>query len=491
MSRALAARWLQSAACWRQYPLLQSLLLHVVIVLLMLLFARHFTPVLPESTPLQARLVRLPPPAAVSTPQLPAATTTSASTAESAQPQVDSQHQKNENTLKNRILEDKHKVKNHQNPPMPAKAAPVMPAPKPVPVHAPVRKTEPVKPPAPVKPQTEKPVVKPPEKHPVAKVEPKPAPAPVAKPVPKVNTHKAPEAPAKAVTTPEHTKSKDDHRKPIPAAKTPEPLPTAKTAVKEPVAKEKEKIKAANKEEKETKEKEKNKEAAKETAKVKAQEKSPEPEKAKEPNKDKAPAPAKAKEPEKTKESAKPTPVAASQPDKNAVKDSKPVATAPAKPLPKLASSFDSSEFEREMQAVGRQAQADSLANMRQAAAKAAQAEASRMAAEAQAEAARQAAANKARDLDAQIQHFRKQISDRIHQKWELPPGSSKELYALVRVVLLPGGEVQNIYFERSSGNPAFDRSVEAAIRKASPLPVPDGALFDQKFRILPLTLKQ
>jgi colicin import membrane protein len=43
----------------------------------------------------------------------------------------------------------------------------------------------------------------------------------------------------------------------------------------------------------------------------------------------------------------------------------------------------------------------------------------------------------------------------------------------------IPGGEVTGIEVVRSSGNHAFDRSVEAAIRKASPLPQPkDPSVF-------------
>ena len=56
---------------------------------------------------------------------------------------------------------------------------------------------------------------------------------------------------------------------------------------------------------------------------------------------------------------------------------------------------------------------------------------------------------------------------------------------------LIPGGEVTpgSVRVIRSSGNPAFDRSVVAAVYKASPLPVPSGRLFEQ-FRNLGLNFK-
>ena len=50
-----------------------------------------------------------------------------------------------------------------------------------------------------------------------------------------------------------------------------------------------------------------------------------------------------------------------------------------------------------------------------------------------------------------------------------------------VRVRIIPGGEVVSVKTIKSSGNIAFDRSVEQAVQKASPLPVPDtgSGLFD------------
>jgi len=42
-----------------------------------------------------------------------------------------------------------------------------------------------------------------------------------------------------------------------------------------------------------------------------------------------------------------------------------------------------------------------------------------------------------------------------------------------------------------SSGDPIFDRSAENAVRKASPLPVPqDRNLFNQEFRVFTFVFK-
>ena len=53
-------------------------------------------------------------------------------------------------------------------------------------------------------------------------------------------------------------------------------------------------------------------------------------------------------------------------------------------------------------------------------------------------------------------------------------------LTAKVLVQLAPGGVVRNVRVIRGSGDPVFDRSVEAAFLRASPLPLPpDPQLFE------------
>ncbi len=70
-------------------------------------------------------------------------------------------------------------------------------------------------------------------------------------------------------------------------------------------------------------------------------------------------------------------------------------------------------------------------------------------------------------------------IQDKVQRNWLRPPGSPQGLACLVKVRLIPGGEVASVNVIRSSGDPVFDRSVESAVLKASPLPLPgDAALF-------------
>ena len=55
----------------------------------------------------------------------------------------------------------------------------------------------------------------------------------------------------------------------------------------------------------------------------------------------------------------------------------------------------------------------------------------------------------------------------------------------MVRVSQIPGGEVVQAEILSSSGNIAFDRSVEEAVLRSSPLPLPKfPSLFDRNIVI-------
>ncbi len=74
-------------------------------------------------------------------------------------------------------------------------------------------------------------------------------------------------------------------------------------------------------------------------------------------------------------------------------------------------------------------------------------------------------------------------IQDKVQRNWLRPPGSPQGLACLVKVRLIPGGEVASVNVIRSSGDPVFDRSVESAVLKASPLPLPSDATLFTHFR--------
>ena len=99
------------------------------------------------------------------------------------------------------------------------------------------------------------------------------------------------------------------------------------------------------------------------------------------------------------------------------------------------------------------------------------------------AESARQAAEA---DRVAQSTAVRYQalIRDRVERSWLRPAGLPEGLQCTLMVRLDPFGEVLEARIVRSSGNPLFDRSAEAAVKKASPLPVPsDVTIYNRFFR--------
>jgi colicin import membrane protein len=109
-------------------------------------------------------------------------------------------------------------------------------------------------------------------------------------------------------------------------------------------------------------------------------------------------------------------------------------------------------------------------------------------------EAARQQAAEQAlqaqlaeeaevRRAESALEEFIPYIQQKVNRNWLRPPGSPAGLVCTVLVRLIPGGDVVGATVIQSSGDPVFDRSVETAVLKASPLPLPDDASLFEHFR--------
>lgn len=81
-------------------------------------------------------------------------------------------------------------------------------------------------------------------------------------------------------------------------------------------------------------------------------------------------------------------------------------------------------------------------------------------------------------------------IQEKVQRSWIRPPSSGSDLSCTVEVRLIPSGEVIDAKIVRSSGNAPFDRSVEAAVFKASPLPVPPDPDVMEQFRTLRFEFK-
>ena len=75
-------------------------------------------------------------------------------------------------------------------------------------------------------------------------------------------------------------------------------------------------------------------------------------------------------------------------------------------------------------------------------------------------------------------------IQREIVQNWSRPPSARNGMEALLKVFLVPTGEVVNVTVVKSSGNGAFDRSAVLAVQKVQRFQVPNNSRqFERNFR--------
>lgn len=85
---------------------------------------------------------------------------------------------------------------------------------------------------------------------------------------------------------------------------------------------------------------------------------------------------------------------------------------------------------------------------------------------------------------EARAQSYRFGIYQRVVSNWSRPPSARNGMEARLLVELIPTGEVVGVTIVESSGSGAFDRSAEAAVRKARTFAVPrEVDLFEAHFR--------
>lgn len=84
-------------------------------------------------------------------------------------------------------------------------------------------------------------------------------------------------------------------------------------------------------------------------------------------------------------------------------------------------------------------------------------------------------------------------ISQAIQGQWSRPPSARNDMEVELELRLVPTGEVVNVQIVKSSGNSAFDRSAENAVRKVGRFPelqkLPNR-VFEQYFRQFTLRFK-
>ncbi len=87
--------------------------------------------------------------------------------------------------------------------------------------------------------------------------------------------------------------------------------------------------------------------------------------------------------------------------------------------------------------------------------------------------------AERARKAQMLVERYKGIIRQKVERNWRRPVGVPEGLSCVVRVKLLPSGDVGEVTIVKSSGNAPFDASVKRAVMKASPLPLPkDRDLF-------------
>jgi colicin import membrane protein len=90
----------------------------------------------------------------------------------------------------------------------------------------------------------------------------------------------------------------------------------------------------------------------------------------------------------------------------------------------------------------------------------------------------------------SEIDKYTALITHAIGRHWIRPDSVVGDISCILFIRLSPNGEVLDVNLVTSSGDPLLDRSATAAVRKASPLPVPDSPELFPKFREIRLKVK-
>lgn len=126
------------------------------------------------------------------------------------------------------------------------------------------------------------------------------------------------------------------------------------------------------------------------------------------------------------------------------------------------------------------------------------QQEAQRQEQQRQADAAAQAAAESSAREQAEteseiVMAYTGIIHDLVQRNWSRPPSARNNMTAVLRIRLVPTGDVVDVEIIRSSGDAAFDRAAETAVRavgRFSELQGMPPRMFERNFRSLLLTFR-
>ncbi|MDR2213601.1 MAG: cell envelope integrity protein TolA, partial [Pseudomonadales bacterium] len=151
-------------------------------------------------------------------------------------------------------------------------------------------------------------------------------------------------------------------------------------------------------------------------------------------------------------------------------------------------------EAERQRQAEAekqRQAEAEKQRQAEAETERQAEAERQRQAEAAEAERQRQAQAAANAGAETAATNLQGLIVALISENWTRPPSARNGMTAVVEIRMTPTGEIVSITITQSSGDAAFDRSVEQAVRRVGRIPemrdLPNS-VFERTFRAFTLT---
>jgi len=92
--------------------------------------------------------------------------------------------------------------------------------------------------------------------------------------------------------------------------------------------------------------------------------------------------------------------------------------------------------------------------------------------------------------MAGEVDRYKALILNAIRDRWILPENVDPGLSSQFVIRLAPTGSVLDVRLARSSGDSLLDRSAQAAIYKASPLPVPTDVATFNMFREISLTVR-
>jgi len=94
------------------------------------------------------------------------------------------------------------------------------------------------------------------------------------------------------------------------------------------------------------------------------------------------------------------------------------------------------------------------------------------------------AATQKAKQNSAEVAILTARIKAMITSRWHIPISAKPGMRVLLKIKLLPTGELNAAVISKSSGDNAYDNSALSAVKSIRNYPVPsDNSLFEQNFR--------